>query len=270
MKFIKDFLSLFKLSDVISIQPLIEKKDMVSTPTKKVSEKTQSICIDTTEPAQNAKNDLLTNWKYFTNYPEFLILDEADKLPILEYIYGRWAVHGINEEFYKKYSKYDKDLLTFIYMKENNRLNIRIKLYQMCSNWYRLFWNVNGSDDNSFNGAICHFEDILKFTDEFDYWENNHYYGLDIISIHTGLILNIKEFPVIKLFHNGELHIFHTIKDFKVYRDKYNLDLYVSIEESLQDVYKAELKAKNISFDETKFITKKFFCESLKKYKGNH
>lgn len=181
--------------------------------------------IDVSEPAERAKEELLSQCEKFLNYDEILQIDETDRKMLLKDIYENWNIAGIPKFFREKYSKYDKELIEFIYRKENGRCNIWIKLYHYennnlnPNNWYRLFWTVDTPNDNTFNGAICQIRDILNFTNEFDYWQNGYYYFLNIRPA-----LLYKD-ALIKLYHNNSLHLFN-IKDFKKYRDEHNIDLY--------------------------------------------
>lgn len=177
--------------------------------------------IDVSEPAEHAKQELLEQWEKFANYDEIIQIDEADREMLLKDIYESWNIHGIPKFFREKYKKYDEKLINFIYRKENARHHIRLALYSQknLNDWYRLFWSTEPSNDYTFNGAICQAKDILNFTNEFDYWENNCYYPLNI---RPALLINDK---LIKLYHNNSLHLFN-IRDFKKYRDEHNIDLY--------------------------------------------
>lgn len=238
--------------------------------------------IDVSEPAEQATRELLSQYEKFSNYDEILQIDEIDRKILLKDIYENWCIHGIPKFFREKYSKYDEKLIEQIVMRERNRINIRIKAYHYknmieSDNNKKTFWfdilgwssPLTGKGVN-FQKAICSFEDILmlNLTNDLDcFFENGKFAGLDIITNYNGIIRKENQNPI-KFYHNGKLHIMNK-KEFKKYKKKYNLMLYLNSIEANKELWKKILKEKGIPFDENKPITKKFFWDSIKKYKDD-
>ena len=236
--------------------------------------------IDVSEPAEQAMQELLEQWEKFANYDEILQIDEADRKMLLKDIYESWNIHSIPKFFKEKYSKYDENLIEQIFLKESNRISIRMKAYHYknmteSSKSKNPFWfdflgwgsplTGKGAD---FQKATCSFEDILNLnlTNDLDcFFKNGKFAGLNIITNIQGIIRKEYQNPI-KFYHNGELRIMDK-KEFRKYRKEHNLMLYLNSIEANQEIWKKKLKEKGIPFDENKPITKKFFFDSIKKYK---
>lgn len=235
--------------------------------------------IDVSEPAEQATQELLSQYEKFSNYDEILQIDKADREMLLKDIYESWNIHGIPKFFKEKYSKYDEKIIEQVYARESNRLNLRIKAYhykEMCQRYNPLWFDILGWGSTltgkgaDFQKATCSFEDILNLnlTNDLDcFFENGRFAGLNIITNIKGIIKKEYQNPI-KFYHNGELHIMDK-KEFKKYKKKYNLMLYLNSIEANQELWKKILKEKGIPFDENKHITKKFFWDSIKKYKDD-
>ena len=236
--------------------------------------------IDVSEPAERAKEELLSQCEKFLDYDEILQIDVSDRKALLNDIYNNYGIHGVPKFFREKYSKYDKNLIEQIVMREGNRHGIRIKAYhyknmtEYSKNknlfWFDILgWNLTLTGKGiDFQRATCSFEDILNLnlTNDMEcFFENGKFAGLNIITNQQGIIRKEYQNPI-KFYHNGELHIMDK-KTFKKYRKEHNLMLYLNEIESNQELWKGILKEKGIPFDENKPITKKFFFDSLKKYK---
>lgn len=233
MKWLDKLLSKWDEDKPVSINKILNKscgdnKDAPAIKTVEKKQKNKISVIDATEPYKIALKELLENLHKIELYEQLLKIDEKDRYLIMEEAYNRWGYNGVPKDLYEKYPKYDKESLDFIYRKEHERINQRTKIYHyyiMNSNfykntfddfekWYRLFDNVDGSSEYNFDGAICHFDDLLllNFTNKLDFWKNGFFIGLDVVPCIY--VDSPKKRRPIKIYHNGNLHSF-TLQQFK-------------------------------------------------------
>lgn len=238
-----------------------EKKQDLSK--EEISTKREVPVMDASEPAARARQELLENRDKFLTYDDILRINENDRYTLLKDIYDNWGIHGIPEFFKEKYSKYDKNLIEQIYVRENNRLNMRIKAYhylnmQSKDIWLTIFGvlrTCTGGTGIEYNWCICQGRDFLELnlTNKLEcFLDNNKYWGMDIISNSLGVIMkdfnynNDVNLNDIRLYHNGELHIFSK-KEFLKYKEKYNLNnLYLTKQERDKVRHQELLEIKNI------------------------
>lgn len=223
--------------------------------------------IDVTKPVQKAKQELLLNWEKFANYDDILQIDEKERYELLKDIYDNWNIHGTPEFFKEKYVNYNEKIIEQINTKEGCRLNLRLKVYHfqnqtkcksLNSNWLTIFSGnssiITGPGLN-YNWCMCTYNDFLELnlTNDLDcFLDNNKYWGMDIISNSLGVIMkdfnynNDVNLNDIRLYHNGELHIFSK-KEFLKYKEKYNLNnLYLTKQERDKVRHQELLEIKNI------------------------
>ena len=242
-----------------SNEQVITENEVVDIPNQKEYSKETTkvnIGIDASEPADKAKQDLLLNWEKFTNYDEILQIDEKDRYELLKDIYDNWAIHGIPKSILIKYSAYNEELLEQICMREKCRLNMRLKAYRFRNlPWLTIFGlklGVSGSGLN-YDWCMCTFDDFLELnlTNKLEcFLDNGKYWGADIMSNSQGIIMKDFNFNDnsdindIRLYHNGELHIFNKEK-FLEYKEKYNLDnLYLTKKERFEAWHREILGSK--------------------------
>ncbi len=251
-------------------------KEIIKANTKTEDTGVQVPVIDVTEPAQRAEQELLQNWEKFANYDAILQIDEKYRYELLKDIYDNWDIHGVPKSILTKYSEYNEELLEQICMREKCRLNIRIKAYRFRNlSWLTIFVGlksgISGSGLN-YNWCMCTFDDFLELnlTNKLEcFLDNGRYWGMDIISNSQGVIMedfklndnsNIND---IRLYHNGELHIFSK-EEFLQYKEKHNLNnLYLTKEEKDEAWRREILESEKIQFDPAKRITKKYFEELI-------
>ena len=214
--------------------------------------------IDVSEPAEQAKQELLEQLEKFANYDEILQIDEADRKELLKDIYESWCVHGVPKFFREKYKKYDEKLIEQIHAREVNRLIVRLKAYHykgMCERYNPLWFDFLGWGSTltgkgaNFAKASCMFEDLLKLnlTNDLEcFFENGRFAGLNIITNIKGVIRKDNQNPI-KFYHNGELHIMDK-KEFRKYRKERNLMLYLNSIEANQNLWKESFKRKKYFF----------------------
>lgn len=84
-----------------------------------------NLIIDVSSEMNAIIKNLTRNYKDYCNYQEILHIDEKDRLPILQYIWSKWMVHGSNIEKDLKYTypQYDFNDIRLITYKEHKRIN---------------------------------------------------------------------------------------------------------------------------------------------------
>lgn len=84
--------------------------------------------IDASNDMNDITKDLIKNYKSYCNYDEILRINEKDRLPILQFIWSKWMVHGssIEKDLQIQYEQYDLKDIRLIVQKEHKRvINLR-------------------------------------------------------------------------------------------------------------------------------------------------
>lgn len=95
-----------------------------NTPHKTNGQTSSSLVIDASSEMNAIIKDLTRNYKDYCNYDEILRINEKDRLPILQYIWSKWAFHGssIEKDLKYTYPQYDFKDIRLITYKESDRL----------------------------------------------------------------------------------------------------------------------------------------------------
>lgn len=155
---------------------------------------------------------MLENWKMFVDYEWLNQINKCDRLKFLKDIYDTYGLNDIPEFIYKKYSKYDKKLIKNIYLKEKNRLNIRVKAYFFAKKdntnnekWFSISMPVNNQDITGhaqyYDRNAINFEYLLylNLTNDFDcYYSDGNLVLPDIIPISN----KVNKFPISLLYNH--------------------------------------------------------------------
>ena len=190
-----------------------------------------------------AKKDLLENYSKFSSYEWLKQIAEEDKLNLLKDIYDTFNFPAMPQFFYEKYSKYNKDLIENIYIKEKSRLNIRIKAYyiyekkhntQEISNNKQEIWfaikmpgNMNEltGQGKNLNNYCIEFDYLLylNLTNDFDcYYSDGSLAVPDILSVEN----KVSNFPIGLLYMGCDILILNE-DDFMYYKNHFNFSLYL-------------------------------------------
>lgn len=94
--------------------------------TKKINFKAESILIDVSSEVRLIIKNLEENYKEICKYPEILKIDEKNRLPILQFIWGGWFIHDGREKSLKYLFPQYKDVLRLINAKETNRIVVML------------------------------------------------------------------------------------------------------------------------------------------------
>lgn len=94
-------------------------------PHKTNGQTSSSFVIDASSEMNAIIKDLTRNYKDYCNYDEILRINEKDRLPILQYIWSKWAVHssGIEKDLKYTFPQYDLKDIRLITHKEHIRIN---------------------------------------------------------------------------------------------------------------------------------------------------
>lgn len=167
---------------------------------------------DLAECVIQSQKELLENWKMFVDYEWLNQINKCDRLKFLKDIYDTYGLNDIPEFIYKKYSKYDKKLIKNIYLKEKNRLNIRVKAYFFAKKdntnnekWFSISMPVNNQDITGhaqyYDRNAINFEYLLylNLTNDFDcYYSDGNLVLPDIIPISN----KVNKFPISLLYNH--------------------------------------------------------------------
>lgn len=124
------FIVLYILSAIDAVKPKKKAKR------NKASSKTKSIpVIDISKEAKQVKKILSKNWQDYITYPAIKQIAEADRLPLMQYIWRHWDIRIDFKKLYAKYPKYSQEILDRIEKVEAARFHMYLK--------HQEFWSDN-------------------------------------------------------------------------------------------------------------------------------
>ncbi len=209
------------------------------------SDDNNQICLSRADDVINisikAKKELLENYSNFSEYDWLRQIEEEDKLNLLKDIYDTFNFPAIPQFFYEKYFKYNKGLIEKIYIKEKNRLNIRIKAYYIYKKRHNTQENLSNKEEVWFgikipgskkgltgqgkylNNYCIEFDYLLylNLTNDFDCYNSNGELVIpDIYSVKN----KVSSFPI-GLLYNGMVILILNEKEFLNYKKQFNFSL---------------------------------------------
>lgn len=171
------------------------------------------LVIDATKEMNAVISYFRENYNKFCNYEEILSIPESDRLPILEFIWSRWAYHDVSKELIKQYPNYDKDDLIYIYRKENARLYEYEKWVENKKN----FGNdvlMKVKSDIDWRARFCDIKDVMNIFNE-TYDEDSMIYFSPVFSLFPDEL----QTEYVYFYENGE-YIKMLPKEFKKFCKK--------------------------------------------------
>lgn len=131
---------LLKESELSSLEEEWDKRSYINKKTKvNQSENTNknNLVLDASDEMNAIIKDLIKHYQDYCNYDEMLRINKKDRLPILQYIWGKWMVHSssIEKDLRYTYPQYDFKDLRLITHKEHKRI-INIQKQKRAIEWF--------------------------------------------------------------------------------------------------------------------------------------
>lgn len=204
------------------------------------------IVIDASSEMNAIFNDLIKNYKDYCNYDEILRINEKDRLPILQFIWSKWMVHGRSIELDLKYQyeQYDFKDIQIITLKEHKRImaiykaesfkNMGIYFVEYYSDAERNYFRMHPKEHKNWI-RLCAVDDIPKVMDVW-YCEDGHIdkYTFDFKAPPLFCIVEKRKhiiFPpgidYVEFWRNGKINKM-AIEDFYEFCEENNIDMVTS------------------------------------------
>lgn len=202
--------------------------------------------IDVSDDMDIIIKELTKHYKNVCNYDEILRINEKDRLPILQYIWNKWAVHGssIEKDLINKYPQYYSKDISLIAFKEHKRImsvhkakqfkELGVYFVEYYSDAERNHYRMHPEEHKNWI-RLCTVDDIPKVMDVW-YCEDGHIdkYSFDFKAPPLFCIVEKRKhiiFPpgidYVEFWRNGKINKM-AIEDFYEFCEENNIDMVTS------------------------------------------